>query len=254
MSSARRTPTRPLTRIAAATGAAGALTLLAAGAASAHVSVTPSDTAAGSYTLLTFSVPHGCDGSPTTKVAIQLPDGINEAAATRNPFYKLSTTTEKLAEPLVAEDGDEVTERTSTVTYTAVTPLPDGERDSFELSLQLPEDAEGKTLAFPVIQTCEKGETAWTEVAKDGQSEDDLEHPAPAVAVTAAGEGDGHGAAAATEDDKGADTAQVSAATDTEAASDDDGDGNGLAIAGLATGLAGIVVAAVALARTRRTA
>lgn len=247
MSAARRPSTRALTRAAAATGAAGLLTLGVAGAASAHVSVTPAGTAAGSYTVLTFSVPHGCDGSPTTSVAIQLPDGINTVTATRNPFYTLATTTERLAEPLVSEDGDEVTERTSTVTYTAVTPLPDGERDTLELSLQLPEDAEGRTLAFPVIQTCEEGSRNWTEIPAEGQTEDDLANPAPAVVVTAAGAG-GH-----------QDTAQTSDSTEpatdsrTAAVSDDDG-GDGLAIAGLATGVVGILVAAVALARTRRTA
>ena len=41
-------------------------------------------------------------------------------------------------------------------------------------------------MAFPTIQTCEKGSTAWTEVAADGGTEDDLEHPAPSFVVTAA--------------------------------------------------------------------
>jgi uncharacterized protein YcnI len=257
MSTARRTSTPALTRVSALAGATGLLTLGLslglAGSASAHVSVTPSGTAAGSYTVLTFSVPHGCDGSPTTKIAISIPDGINEATATRNPFYKLAATTEKLTEPLVAEDGDEVTERTSTITYTATTPLPADERDTFELSLQLPEDGAGKTLAFPVIQTCAKGETAWTETPAAGQTEDDLEHPAPALEVTAVEDGGDVAAPAAGEE--GGDAAQVSADTGAgseEAASDDDG--NGLAIAGLAAGVVGILVAAVALARTRRTA
>lgn len=256
---ARRTPARPTTRllarVGAVTGVAGLLTLGLAGPASAHVSVSASDTGAGAYMVLTFSVPHGCDGSPTTAIAISLPDGINEATATRNPYYTLAKTTEKLTEPLVTEDGDEVTERTSVVTYTATTPLPDGDRDTLELSVQLPEDAEGETLTFPVVQTCAKGETAWTEVPAAGQSEDDLDHPAPAVTVTAAGEGDHHGGAT---EDEAADAAQVSAETGTTSAAQEssasDEDGDGLAIAGLAAGVVGLLVAAVALARTRRTA
>lgn len=259
MPTTRRTPARLLVRGAAVTGAAGLVSLAGlAGPASAHVSVTPSDTGAGAYTVLTFSVPHGCDGSPTTKLAISLPDGINEATATRNPFYKISTTTEKLAEPLTTEDGDEVTERTSTVVYTATTPLPDGQRDTLELSLQLPEDAEGETLAFPVVQTCEEGERPWTELAADGQSEDDLESPAPTVTVTAPGEGGHHGGDAAAEGGDDAEGASATVTTapasaSTEAASSDD-DGNGLAIAGLATGVVGILVGGAALARSRRPA
>jgi len=119
-----------------------------------------------------------------------------------------------------------VTEGSTQVVYTARTPLPDGQRDTFELSLQIPEDAEGQTLTFPTIQTCEAGSTSWTEVPADGQSEDDLEHPAPAFEVTAASSDD-----------------------------DDDGDDDatdGLAVAGLVAGLLGLALGAVALARTRR--
>ena len=45
-----------------------ALSLGGALAASAHVTVTPDKTTAGSYALLTFGVPHGCAGSSTMSV------------------------------------------------------------------------------------------------------------------------------------------------------------------------------------------
>ena len=115
-----------------------------------------------------------------------MPDGITEVTPTRNAFYDVEVVTAKLDEPIIADDGDEITEGVDQVVYTARTPLPDGQRDTFELSLQIPEDAAGQTLAFPTIQTCEEGSTAWTEVAADGQTEDDLEHPAPSFVVTAA--------------------------------------------------------------------
>lgn len=50
--------------------AAGALVLGLGGPAAAHVTVSADGTAAGSYTLLTFSVPHGCEGEATTAIAI----------------------------------------------------------------------------------------------------------------------------------------------------------------------------------------
>jgi uncharacterized protein YcnI len=177
--------------------------LAVAGPAAAHVTITASETAAGAYTTVSVSVPHGFDGSPTTEVVIKIPEGITEVTPTRNAFYDL-------------EVG------VGQVVYTARTPLPDGQRDAFELSLQIPEDAAGQTLAFPTIQTCEQGSTEWTEVAADGGSEDDLEHPAPAFEVTEA-------ATSATSDDAG----------------------TGLAIAGLVAGLLGLALGAVALARTR---
>ena len=235
---------RSIARVAVVPAAlVGALAL--AGAASAHVTITPATTAAGAYTVLTVSVPHGCDGSPTTKVAIKTPDDIIEVTPTRNPFYDVEKVTTKLDQPIKAEDGDEITERTSEVVYTAKTPLPDGQRDTFELSLQIPEDAAGKTLTFPAIQTCEKGETAWTEVPAAGQSEDDLDHPAPAFEVTAAVTGD-HAAVAADTDTADTDTAAAGDSDD-----ESDGDGNGIAIAGLVAGLLGLGLGAVALVRTR---
>ncbi|MDD0859992.1 DUF1775 domain-containing protein [Arthrobacter alpinus] len=53
--------------------------LVGLGSASAHVSATPSETAAGAYTLVTFAVGHGCDGSSTTSMTFTLPDELNEA-------------------------------------------------------------------------------------------------------------------------------------------------------------------------------
>lgn len=215
-----------------AAAAAGALALAVA-PASAHVTITPDTTAAGSYAVLTVSVPHGCEGSPTTKVAIRLPDEIYAVTPTRNSFWETDTVMKRLSEPIADAHGNEITERVEQVVYTARTPLPDGQRDTFELSLQLP-DAEGETLAFPVLQSCQRGETGWTEVAAEGQDADELEHPAPLVTITAA-EG-GHGGEA------------PAVSTDADGGSGDDG----LALAGLGTGIVGIVVGGLALARTRK--
>lgn len=169
-----------------------AVALLAQAApAGAHVSITPTETAAGAHTLMTVSVPHGCDGSPTTKVEIQVPEQILSVTPTRNPLWTVTKTKEKLDEPLTDAHGNEVTERDGTIVYQARSPLPDGYRDAFELSLTLPEK-EGTTLVFPTIQTCAEGETAWVEVAADDQDAEDLEHPAPTVTVTAAEDVSGH--------------------------------------------------------------
>lgn len=236
-----------LARLGATAGAAGLLISGAAGVASAHVSVTPSTSAAGSYSVLTFSVAHGCEGSPTTAMTISIPEGINAVSPTRNDFYDVTKQTEQLDPPVVDAAGNELTERVSTVTYTARTPLPEGFRDTFEVQLQLPEEAVGESLLFPTIQTCEKGETAWTEVPAEGQTEDDLESPAPGFTIVEAGEAEGgHGAAPAA-------APETSSAAQTEASSGD-GNSNGLAVAGLAAGVVGLLVGGLALLRTRRTA
>jgi periplasmic copper chaperone A len=233
---------RTLARLGATAGAAGLLTLGLAAPASAHVTVTPSDTAAGAFVVLTFSVPHGCEGSPTTGITIQVPEQILSVTPTRNPLYDVEKTMVQLDEPIEDSHGNSVTERVGEVTYTADTPLPDGERDAFELSLQLP-DAAGETLAFPVIQKCEKGETAWVETPAEGQDPEELERPAPSVTITEA-TGDEHGAAETVTTEE----PESDAADDSE----DSDDGNGLAIAGLVVGAVGILVGGTALARTRK--
>jgi len=223
-----------IARLSLAGLAGGAVLALAAVplAASAHVTVTPSGTAAGSYTVLTFAFSHGCEGSPTTAIAIDIPESIASVSPTLNPNY----TIEKVA------DGD----RTSQVVYTAITPVQDGYRDTIELSLQLPEDAAGETLAFPVLQTCEVGETNWNQVAEEGEEEP--ESPAPVIVVTEA-TGDGHGHGAATEEaasDEHGD-GHAEGAEETAATSDDsDTVARVLGIGCLVVGVVGIVLALAA--------
>ena len=235
---------RTLTRLGALTATA-ALVGLAAAPAGAHVSGTPSVANAGSFTILTMSVPHGCDGSPTTKVEFQIPEPILSVTPTRNPLYDLDVNIQQLDEPLTDAHGNEITERVASIVYTAQSPLPEGQRDTFELSFQVP-DLAGETLAFPTIQTCEKGRTGWVEVAEEGDDAE-LEHPAPAFEVLpAAEEGDGHGAPAEdTHDDSdsaGSESAEIS----------DDSDSNAVGWAGLGLGALGAVAGGTALVRTRK--
>ncbi|GGM24928.1 YcnI family protein [Promicromonospora citrea] len=145
--------------------AAAALVAVGAGPASAHVTVTPSTTAAGAVAVLTVEVPHGCAGSATRALSLRLPDGVREVTAADTDRWAVEQTADAL-------------------TWTTDEPLPDGEHAEVELSLRLP-DEEGATLVLPVVQRCLEGEAAWTEVAEDGAGHDDLERPAPVLVVTA---------------------------------------------------------------------
>lgn len=213
--------------------AAGALGLgwVGAGVASAHVGVTASTDEAGAHAVLSFSVPHGCDGSPTTELGILLPDGINSVTPTRNPFYTVETVTETLEPPVVDGHGNEVTQRVAEVVWTALEPLPDGQRDVLELAVQLPAEAAGTTLYFPVVQACEDGESAWVEIPAEGQDPHDLALPAPSLAVA---EGTGHG-----HDDASAGGAQASGP-------------DAWSVTALAAGVLGLAVGATALVRSRK--
>ena len=144
-------------------GAALALTAgtLLAGVASAHIEPDPAAAEAGSTTTIQFKVEHGCDGSPTTKVEIKVPTGATEVDAVEKPGW-------------TAEASGGV------ATYSADSLNPDTP-DTFGVKLKLP-TAPAK-VAFPVVQTCEKGSIDWIELTPAGGAEP--EHPAPVVDVTA---------------------------------------------------------------------
>ncbi|PPH45096.1 nuclear export factor GLE1 [Rathayibacter sp. AY1C9] len=227
--------------------AAGSIALAVAAptAASAHVTAAASSTAAGSYTVVTFSVAHGCEGSPTTGLTITMPDGINSVSPTINPNWDVVKNEVAIADPVTDSHGNTATKRVSDVVYTAKTPLADGYRDTVALQLQLPEDAAGSTLEFPVLQTCETGSTAWDQPTVDGQDEPEL--PAPTVAVTAAEAGSGHGGGH--DDDGDGDDAVATTASATTATSGDDVLARILGVGGLVVGAVGV---AVGLASRRR--
>lgn len=244
----RRPQRRSRGRAAARSGAvAAAVAVVVAGPASpasAHVSVNPSTTAAGAHAVLELSVPHGCDGSPTTEVTIQLPDEINAVTPTRNPLWEVEKQVVQLDPPVTDAHGNELTERVASVTYRADVPLPEGYRDVFELSVQIP-DTEGATLVFPTVQKCEESEAAWIEVAGDGQSEDDLERPAPAFAITAAESGGHHEPAAVT------DTAASEGDTGSKPAADAE-ETDPLVLGALGLGVLGVLMGGAAIVLQRR--
>lgn len=231
---------KPLVMGGAALVGAVALTLGGAVAANAHVTIAEGTVTAGAYEILTFSVPHGCDGSPTTEVAIQIPEGINAVTPTRNGFYTVEKKMEDLAAPITDSHGNEVTQRVAQVVYTATTPLPADQRDAFELSLQIPEDAAGTTLYFPTVQTCQQGETAWVQIPEAGQDAHALDAPSPSVTVLAASGDGGHDDTASVET-----TGQV----DESSAAAPAADQTPLVITSLAVGALGLIVALVALFR-----
>ena len=250
-----------LSRTLGVTAAAAALSIAGAMPASAHVTVKTDNAAAGSYTVLQVSVPHGCDGSATTKVSIKIPEGINMVTPTRNSFYSVEKVMKDLPEPITDAHGNKITQRVDEVVYTAKTPLPADQRDVFELSTKLPEDAAGKTLYFPTVQKCEKGETAWVQMPAEGQDPHELENPSPELEVTEAvedGHGHAHGAHGhnhADGHDHGHEHGSESKSVDAQPASQS-GEGNNtpLVVTSLIVGILGLVTGVWALLRSRKKA
>lgn len=223
----KTTKTLGATALAIGTGAVIALT--PALAASAHVSASASSTAAGSSSVITFSVPHGCEGSPTTGIEIQVPETILSVTPTVNPNWTVEKQNVTLEEPLEGPHGETITERVARVVYTTTgAGLADGYRDTFAVQVLLPEGEAGDAVEFPVLQTCAEGTAEWVG--------DDV----PTVILTAATDGDDHGHGDAAEGDEHA--ADDAATT----ASGDDVLARVLGIGGLVVGAVGIVIAVAA--------
>lgn len=185
---------RVTTRLSAVVGAAVLGLYLTAGPAFAHVSATPDEAPAGGTAYEQFKVGHGCEGSPTTKVTIFIPDGVVSVKPEVEPGWKLETKVGAITP--FDNHGETVSEGVKEITFTAETPLPDDQMTLFGVSMKMPDKA-GETISFPVVQICEKGETRWIDIPVEGQ--DEPEHPAPGIKLTAAG-ADEHEAAAGTEE------------------------------------------------------
>jgi uncharacterized protein YcnI len=184
------TPARRRARLAGGVALAAALVVAAPLAASAHVHVSPEAASASASTRLSFSFSHGCDGSPTTALVVNIPDGVDGVTPVVDGAWTISRET--------GDDGI-----ATQVTYTAVTPVEDGFSAAVALDVIFATSAANTDVAFPLVQLCENGQNDWIEIAEEGQSTDDLEAPAPVVAVGAVAEGDGHGTDAVGDDHAG---------------------------------------------------
>lgn len=156
-----------------------AVLALAAAAAHAHVTITPATAPAGAFQTLALKVGHGCDGSATTAITVQLPEGLASAKPMPKAGWTIELVEGKFATPLQLH-GKTVASGVREITWRGG-PLPDAYYDEFVLMVKLPEAA-GRYV-FKVGQACEKGRVDWTDVpATAGASKT----PAPVLDVVPA--------------------------------------------------------------------
>jgi copper(I)-binding protein len=170
-------------QLALKTAAACALTLSAT-AAFSHIVLETRSAPAGSAYKAVFQVGHGCQGSATTGISVQIPAGFQGARPYPKAGWTLAVKTGKLAKPYESY-GKQVTEDITMVSWTAATKdaiLQDAYYDEFMLRGQLPETA--GPLWFKVLQTCENGSADWSEVPASGSSAKGLKSPAALLEVT----------------------------------------------------------------------
>lgn len=154
-----------------------------------HIGLEEKSAAAGSTYKAVFQVGHGCQGSATTGVSVQIPAGFQGAKPYPKAGWTLSTKLGKLAKPY-DNHGKQVTEDVTVVSWTAASKeaaLRDAYFDEFMLRGKLPETA--GPLWFKVLQTCESGSLDWSDVPAAGASAKGLKSPAALLEVTGLAQG-----------------------------------------------------------------
>jgi len=158
-----------------------------------HISLQDKSAPAGSAYKAVFQVGHGCQGSATTGLSVQIPAGFQGAKPYPKAGWTVTVKSGKLAKPYDSH-GKQVSEDVTVVSWTASSKdaaLQDAHFDEFTLRGKLPESA--GPLWFKVLQSCENGSNDWSELPATGASSKGLKFPAVLLEVT------GHEAAASTD-------------------------------------------------------
>lgn len=134
--------------------------LIGSAVALAHIDPDPLAMQVNTSGIVAFTIEHGCDGSPTTSVRIQVPAEVTDVT----PIDKDGWTAALTGDVVEFSGG----------------PLAADQEDHFDISLTAP--ARAGEVRFPIIQTCQQGELAWIEVETEGGAEP--EHPAPVLKIT----------------------------------------------------------------------
>lgn len=179
---------RRVATLAALMLGAGALGLIAAGAAAAHVTVSSPNAVQGGYATLTFKVPTESATASTTALKVQLPTDhpLASVSVQQIPGWSYTVTTTKLATPITSH-GNQLSQAVSMIEWradSAATAIKPGEFNQFIVSAgPLPQES---AMTFKAIQTYSDGSiVSWIEEAAPGSSVTP-DHPAPVLTLTAA--------------------------------------------------------------------
>ncbi len=142
----------------------------------AHVTLATKEAPVGAEYKAIFRVPHGCKGSATVKLSVEVPAGVIGVKPQPKPGWQIEIVKAPDDRPDHRAAASEIVK---TVTWSGGN-LPDDYYDEFVLISRIDKALEpGATLYFPVTQTCEQGIEHWNEIPAAGKT--DYRFPAPAV-------------------------------------------------------------------------
>jgi len=155
--------------------------ILSTSLAQAHTVIEPKTVEADTYQKLTFRITHGCDGSPTREVLIEIPESLRGAHPMPKAGWNLQTISQKLATPYNSH-GKTITEDVRTVIWKDGN-LPSEWFDEFAIQVKVSEQV--GTIPITVRQVCKNGRIDWSEVAPADNPAIRLNSPAPVLNVIA---------------------------------------------------------------------
>lgn len=156
---------------------------LAASPALAHITLEGKQATVGSYYKAVFAVPHGCAGSPTVKIRVQIPEGVIGVKPMPKAGWTLDTVTGAYATQYDYH-GAKLSEGVKEVAWSGGK-LSDKNYDEFVIQTFLTDTLKPNTvLYFPVVQECEQGVSRWIDIPAEGQGgghDHGSKTPAPGV-------------------------------------------------------------------------
>lgn len=158
--------------------AATVVLLASVGTVHAHAVLERGEAPADSYFKAVIGIGHGCEGSPTLRVRVRIPEGILGIKPQPKAGWELTIRKEKLPAPVDAGHGRIITEEVAEVVWSGR--LLNENYDEFVMQMKLP-NLPGETLYFATVQECEKGVHRWIEIPAAGKSRNDYREPAPAL-------------------------------------------------------------------------
>ena len=153
-----------------------------ASSAFAHVTLERQEANAGQAYKGVLRVGHGREGTPTTSINVEIPEGIVAVKAMPKTGWKLATEQGSYAQS-VQVHGKALASGVRRIVWSGGA-LPDDQYDEFTFVAQIAPYVAGP-VHFPVVQSCEKGEHRWVEIPQTGQSRSDLRAPAAVLRVAA---------------------------------------------------------------------
>jgi len=163
---------------------AGAALFALSTPALAHVSFETAQATPNSTFKAVLRVSHGCDGQPTLKLRVRIPEGVVAVKPMPKAGWKLETAKGAYVRAYKVQ-GETVSEGVTDIIWSGS--LDDAFYDEFVFQARFTDAYQpGATVYFPVVQECEKSTEEWVQVPAAGDAPPRLAFPAPGVRIVAA--------------------------------------------------------------------